>query len=443
MKSRILICTTILVSFAALAVAVELGAQDRQGDSQQAGYKVVSLSALGGTSGSGNGINDRNWAMGVAALAGNQTVHATMWLEGLTFDLGTLGGPNSGVEWPVKNTKGVVSGIAETGNPNPLGEAWSCSAFFPTVTGDICLGFRWQNGVMTALPTLGGYDGYAAGANNLGQIVGWAENTVQDPTCVAPQVEQFEAVVWEPDNTAHQLPPYTGDSDGAATAINDHQQVVGISGTCDVAVGAFSAAHALLWQNGTPINLGSLGGVAWNTPAAINNLGEIVGFSDLPGDESGAPNFHAFLWTSQSGMQDLGTLPGDVYSEALDINIQGQIVGLSCSANFASCHAFIWENGMMTDLNTLIPPDSPLYLVSAGSITDSGEITGQASDQSAGTTPAFRAVPTSAEGANAIQSAPAGRVGYVPRVAMPDNLRQMLLHRLGLDRAGAAPTKPR
>lgn len=443
MKSRILICATTLVSFAALAVGTRLAAQGRQGDSQQAAYKLVSLSALGGSSASGNGINDRNWIMGVAALAGNQTVHATLWLQGLTFDLGTLGGPNSGVEWPVKNNKGVVSGIAETGNPNPLGEAWSCSAFFPTVTGDICYGFRWQNGVMTALPTLGGYDGYAAGANNLGQIVGWAENTVQDPTCVAPQVEQFEAVVWGPDNTVHQLPPYPGDSDGAATAINNRQQVVGISGTCDVAVGAFSAAHALLWQNGTPINLGSLGGVAWNTPAAINDLGEVVGFSDLPGDQSGAPNFHAFLWTAQGGMQDLGTLPGDVYSEALDINSHGQIVGLSCSANFATCRAFIDENGVMTDMNTLIPPDLPLYLVSAGSITDAGEITGQASDQSAGTTPAFRAIPTSANGAVAGVSARTGSFASVPPVAMPDNLRQMLLRRLGLDRAGAAPARPR
>ncbi len=432
MKSCVQICVTALLSFAVLTATMRLAAQDRQGDSQAA-YTVVSLSSLGGTSGTGNTINDRNWAMGSADLPGNQTAHATMWLQGLTFDLGTLGGPNSGVEWPVKNSKGVVSGIAETDTTNPLGEAWSCSAFFPTVTGDICLGFRWQNGVMSALPTLGGYDGYAAGVNGLGQIVGWAENTTQDPTCVAPQVEQFEAVVWEPDNTMHQLPPYTGDPDSAATAINDQQQVVGISGTCDVAVGAFSAAHALLWQNGKPINLGSLGGVAWNTPAAINMNGEVVGFSDLPGDENGTPNFHAFLWTAQSGMQDLGTLSGDTYSEALDINTQGQIVGLSCTANFASCRAFIWENGVMTDLNTLIPPDSPLYLIDAGGITDSGEITGQASDSSAGTTPAFRAIPTSGNGAVATSPQRA----EVPRIAMPDNLRQALLRRLGLDRSGA------
>jgi probable HAF family extracellular repeat protein len=438
MKGRITVCLAAMISFAALMAAVQLAAQG----SQQATYSVVSLSTLGGASGSGNGINNRNWAMGIANLSGNQTAHATMWLQGLTFDLGTLGGPNSGVEWPVKNNKGVVSGIAETNTPNPVGEAWSCSAFFPTVTGDICYGFRWQNGVMTALPTLGGYDSYAAGVNGHGQIVGWAENNVDDPTCVAPQVEQFEAVVWEPNGQMRQLPPYTGDPDSAATAINDQQQVVGISGTCDVAVGAFSAAHALLWQNGEPIDLGSLGGVAWNTPTEINSAGDVVGFSDLPGDENGSPNFHAFLWTEQSGMQDLGTLSGDTYSEALDINSQGQIVGLSCTANFASCRAFIWQNGVMTDLNTLIPPNSPLYLIDAGAITDAGEITGQASDQSTGATPAFLAIPAS--NADALtRSSQAGSMQSVHRVPTPANLRQALLRRLGFDRTGATTASPR
>ena len=63
-------------------------------------------------------------------------------------------------------------------------------------TGYQCLGFVWEDGVMRPLPTLGGTNGFATGANNKGQIVGWAENTVHDPTCVAPQVLQFRAVVW-------------------------------------------------------------------------------------------------------------------------------------------------------------------------------------------------------------------------------------------------------
>ena len=53
----------------------------------------------------------------------------------------------------------------------------------------------WQNGTLTALPLLGGNNGFATGINNSGQAVGWAETTRRDPTCVLPQVLQFEAVL--------------------------------------------------------------------------------------------------------------------------------------------------------------------------------------------------------------------------------------------------------
>lgn len=80
-----------------------------------------------------------------------------------------------------------------------------------------------------------------------------AETAVHDPSCVAPQVLQFEAVLWGPASAAKRvLPPSAGDSTSAATAINDAGEVVGISGACDVAVGAFSARHALLWVTSWP-----------------------------------------------------------------------------------------------------------------------------------------------------------------------------------------------
>ena len=75
-----------------------------------------------------------------------------------------------------------------------------------------------------------------------------------------------------------ELPPLPGDSTSTANAINDLGQVVGISGACGVAIGDVSAAHAVLWENGVPIDLGNLGGHTWNTPAAINNHGTVVGF---------------------------------------------------------------------------------------------------------------------------------------------------------------------
>ena len=63
-------------------------------------------------------------------------------------------------------------------------------------------------------------------------------------------------------------------------------------------------------------------------------------------------------------MRDLGTLPGDVASVANGINSKGQVLGGSVDMDENS-RAFLWQNGVMTDLNTLIPADSPLFLIVA------------------------------------------------------------------------------
>ena len=398
MKFRILTCQTTIAVLIAMTLSLPLAAQDQAGHSEQSRYRVVSLGIpLGGSAAGAAAINNLGWVAGDSNLTGDLTQHAELWVYGYPIDMGTLGGPNSAVLWPGLNIWGEAVGISDTSATDPLGETWSCGAFFPAShTGHTCVGFKWQWGVgMTALPTLGGNNGFATSVNSSGQVVGWAENTVHDPTCVPPQVLQFEAVVWGPgQHQMQQLPPYSGDPDGAATGINDNGQVIGISGICQNAVGNQTAIHALLWQHGTVTNLGNLGGYAWNTPMALNNHGQIVGFSDLSGDQHGAnPNFHAFLWTQSRGIQDLGTLPGDAISEALGINDQGQVVGVSYGAGFTNPRAFLWQDGVMTDLNTLIPSGSSLYLQAAQEINDLGEIVGQASDQTTGNAPAFLLIP--------------------------------------------------
>ncbi|MBV8344139.1 MAG: hypothetical protein JO190_03975, partial [Candidatus Eremiobacteraeota bacterium] len=164
-------------------------------------YTVTVLPSLGGTNSAANSINDRGWPMGTSFLAGNATMHAALWRDGNVTDLGTLGGPNSAVEWPVENDRGYVSGISETSRKDPLGEStsWSCHAFLPDngSSGDTCLGFVWHDGRMRKLPTLGGNNGYGAGMNEGGQIVGWAETKKHDPTCKSPQVLQFLPAEWD------------------------------------------------------------------------------------------------------------------------------------------------------------------------------------------------------------------------------------------------------
>jgi len=392
MQPKIRTYITAAAVFMTLASVLPVRAQVGQ-KKQPPKYYVFNLgSPLGGVP-EPVGINDLGWISGGANLASNTSVHAVLWV-GVPMDLGTLGGPNSNVSWPNHSTKGEIVGIAETSQMNPLGEAWSCSAFFFGPDGYICRGFSWQDGVMSELPTLGGYDGYAAGVNNQGRVVGWAENTVHDPTCAGTQVLQFEAVIWGPRlNQMTQLPPLAPDPDSAATAINDKDQVVGISGLCSVAVGGASAEHALLWENGVPTDLGNIGGQAWNTPVALNNQGQIVGFANTSGDENAPLSPTAFIWTKASGMKPIPPYGTDTNDIAFDVNERGQIVGQSFNANSGASRAVFWQNNVLSDLNTLVIQPTSLYLTLAQGINDAGEITGTAVDASSGETVGFLAVP--------------------------------------------------
>jgi probable HAF family extracellular repeat protein len=323
------------------------------------------------------------------------TDHAVLWRKGLKIDLGTpgLGGLNS-VAFGA-NERGQAVGEAETSSPDPNGEDFcgfnslGISPFHNT-----CLPFLWENGVMTALPTLGGNNGVVNQINNRGQAAGGAENTTRDLSCPAPYVFQVRPATWEK-GMIQELPTVVGDLNGLALAINDNGQVVGASGDCgpfnEISFFNLLPRHALLWQNGVATDLGNLGGTghgSGNIALHLNNLTHVVGCSDLKGDA----NSHAFLWTSETGMQDLGTLPGDVDSCAISINDAGEIVGVSNDASF-NFRAFVRQNGVMTDLNTLIPADSPLFLLVATSNNARGQIAGLAIEKSTGEAHAFLATP--------------------------------------------------
>jgi probable HAF family extracellular repeat protein len=77
-------------------------------------------------------------------------------------------------------------------------------------------------------------------------------------------------------------------------------------------------------------------------------------------------------------MTNLGTVDGDPCSQANMINSKSQIVGTSATCDFFTVqHAFIWEKGQMTDLNTVVPAGSDLQLLDALEINERGEIVGQ------------------------------------------------------------------
>jgi probable HAF family extracellular repeat protein len=239
-------------------------------------------------------------------------------------------------------------------------------------------------------------------------------------------VLDIEAVVWGPRGEVQQLPPFPGDVLSAAFGINDNGDVVGCSGTCGTPDTPALCRHAVLWRNGRVINLGGLGGAINNYPVVINNAGQIAGISDPPGDAT----TYAVLWQN-GAITNLGALPGDVSSVTQDMNARGQVVGSSCDANF-NCRAFLWDHGVMLDLNSLIPRHSPLYLTVAEGINDRGEIAGSAVlNSNPNEQRAFLAVP-----------APAAQIAgdSAQKIILPENVRMSLQRRLRLRPFGGGPT---
>ena len=377
----------VLISICCSATLAPALAQEQRAAKHTRQYQVSNLPDFGGTSSGGNSINDQSWAAGYSRLP-DRNRHATLWRKSSLSDLGTLGGPNSSVTWNVKNTAGIIVGISQTLTPEPLGESWSSAAFYstPNNVGYINLGFVWEQNQMRSLPNFpGGNNGFVTGANNSRQAVGWAENGVHDGDCVSPQVLRFLPAKWilGPPDQIHDLPLISGDTSGAATATNDNGQVVGISGICDQAVGRHTAKHAVLWENSGVTDIGNLGAEWWNTPTAINQRGDIVGFAGDPAFVDG-DILHAFMWTREDGIRHLKPLkhrtPEHVDSEAYGINEARQVVGVSCDADFVDCHAVIWDHGNTpTDLNDL-KGGFPKRLETAKDINDKGEITGRTFD---------------------------------------------------------------
>jgi probable HAF family extracellular repeat protein len=403
----------------AISTSTWLTGQNSAQPPKQIRYRVLTLPTEGGTFGAGSGINNLGWISGNDETAGNLNQEATLWLYGLTLPLGSLGGPNSGVPFPAKDTAGILEGVADLSTPDPNGEN-----FCAFNDGFQCSAFWWQNGVITGLPdTLGGNNSRAASADNFGHVVGWEETSMQDSTCIPPAVLQYVPVVWNIKDPTHpkRLPTLSGDPDGAAVAINEHNQVVGISGPCGDDDG-LGARHAVIWQNGTVTNLGTFGGQFFNTAAAINSSGVVAGWLDAPNDTNiCTPNCYGFVWTQQQGLTKILPVSGDVDSLGFGINDEGQVVGQSIDAD-GNSRAFIWQNGKTVDLNSLTLPGSP-FLLFAGDINNHGDITGQTFDQSTGQFgPGFVAIPVEGDDVP---------TGDAQNISLPENIRQEIRQHLG------------
>ena len=99
---------------------------------------------------------------------------------------------------------------------------------------------------------------------------------------------------------------------------------------------------ATLWRNGSMIELGTLPGHSSSIAYAVNDHDQVVGVSRETASGPGRP----FLWQN-GAMTDLGLL-SDGHGIARDINNSGHIVGSAPTP-------FLWKNGVMYDLNPVAP----------------------------------------------------------------------------------------
>jgi probable HAF family extracellular repeat protein len=265
--------------------------------------RFTDLGGFGGDFVIATAINNRGQIVGTSETSTHQ-MHAFLWQNGRLRD---IGGSCRDSQADAVNDRGQVVG--------------SC-----TLSTGRSHAFLWEKGKMRDLGALPGSDSGGGGSqawavNSRGQVVG--------DSSFATRVRAF---LWS-DGRMRDIGTLGGDNSGSV-AINDRGQVIGWSDK------GYSTGHTFLWENGTMRDLGvlALGESAYRgaKPAALNDEGQVVGQSSGARTEE-----HAFVWEN-GNLTDLGTLPGGSLSAATAINNDGQIAGWSDGGTSTSFHAVLW-----------------------------------------------------------------------------------------------------
>jgi len=308
-------------------------------------------------------------------IPGLPELRAVIWKNGKIRDLGTLGGSSSFSQ--AVNDRGQITGLALNGIPDPFSFYYQYLYCLPF---QICpanatqtRGFIWdEKDGMQDIGTLGGPDAFPSLINQRGQIAGFSyTDSTPQPTTGFPTLHPF---LWEKEKGMKDLGSLGGTSTASVNGLNERGEVVG---------GALLPGdvinHPFLWDGEKLIDLVAtpFGGSADGEAFWINEAGEVVGIAGIPapcpGSSPPREAAHAFLWR-QGVMTDLGALAGSPISQANFINSRSQIVGDSAPCDFSSITGFLWENGSLVDLNALVPSDTPFYVFTASFISDRGEI---------------------------------------------------------------------
>lgn len=307
---------------------------------------LYTITAVAGADSAAADLNIVGQVVGWMAV-GEQS-HAFVSSGTSLTDLGTLDGSAS---WATSiNDHGQIVGDAYVTNAN----------------GDQFVhGFSYSGGVMSALPGAGYQT--ADGINDAGTVIG----SMAVPTAGS-------------DGEVHAY-TYAGGSytDLGTLPIGDGSRALGINSAGEVVGAAASTINGVpnlpedpfLYHKGKMIDLGTLdpNGI-WNGATAINDHGQIVGYAGL--GESMIPGdiYPRTAFQYENGvMKNLGGLGPGWSSVADDINNLGQIVGTAWLSDL-STHGFLYQNGKMIDLNTLIDPATGWTIESAAAINDLGRI---------------------------------------------------------------------
>jgi probable HAF family extracellular repeat protein len=377
MKSRFVMSFIPIAALVVLTLPVQVFAQKPR-------YKLIDLGTFGGPNSFFAGpnpvaqdVNNEGLAMGAADIPAPDPYypncfndcsvqHAFKWKKGALIDIGVLPGGSSS-DADALSANGHIAGFSQNGLIDPLTGLPENRAVMWTKAGEII-----------DLGTLGGNESFSNDVNDLGQVVGMAANAVVDPFSFIGAT-QGRAFLWE--NGAMRDLKTLGGPDAFALYINHRGQVAGISYTDSTANQntGVPTIHPFLWENGRMSDLGSLGGlgapgdftVGFSVEVnSLNARGEVVGTSPLAGDQT----YHAVLWNGS--LLDLGTLGGN-NSRGWWVSDSGLVVGnADVSPQSTYHHAFLWKDGVMTDLRTL----GSCFNSTAFAVNSSGQAVGDTGD---------------------------------------------------------------